>query len=164
MTWIEYTALGITSLIFLIGLAACLLPVIPGSVIVWLGVLIHKLWLGDASVSWRIVIITAVLMLLGQLADFLLGIWGARRFGASWKGAVGAFLGAFVGFFVPPPLFWLIVGPILGAIIGELLAGRSLKAGGRAGAGTVVGAIVAFGLKFGLSVGVIVIFFFALIF
>lgn len=159
MTWIEYTALGVTTLIFMLGLAGSLLPVVPGSLIVWLGVLIHRLWMGaDASVTWKIVILTGIITLIGQLADFVMGVWGARRFGASWKGAMGAFIGAFVGFFIPPPLFWLIVGPVIGAIIGEMAAGRSFRDGGKAGIGTVVGGIIAFALKFGLSVCVIALF------
>jgi uncharacterized protein YqgC (DUF456 family) len=163
MTWLEYTALGVSSLIFLIGLAASLLPVVPGSLIVWMGVIVHKLWMGDASVAWKIVLITGVLTLIGQLADLVMGIWGARKFGATWKGAFGALLGAVIGFFIPPPLFWLIVGPVIGAIIGELAAGRSFKAGSKAGFGTVVGSIVAFALKFGLSVCVVSLFFLGLL-
>jgi hypothetical protein len=159
----EWTALSVASLVFMIGLAGSLLPVVPGSLIVWLGVIVHRLWMGaDASVAWKVVILTGVLTLLGQLADFVMGVWGARRFGATWKGAVGAFAGAFVGFFIPPPLFWLIVGPIIGAVIGELAAGRTFREGGKAGVGTVVGGIVAFALKFGISVCVIALFFFDL--
>lgn len=161
----EYTALGVCSLIFMIGLAGSLLPVVPGSLIVWLGVITHRLWMGaDDSVTWKIVIIGGVLTLFGQLADFVMGVWGARRFGASWKGAVGAFVGAFIGFFIPPPLFWLIVGPIVGAVIGELAAGRSFREGGKAGFGTVVGGVLAFALKFGISVCVIALFFLDLFF
>lgn len=158
MTWVEYTALGVTGLIFLIGLVTSLLPVVPGNFIVWAGVIVHKLWLGDASVSWQIVIITGVLTLLGQAGDLLLGIWGARKFGATWKGAVGALLGAGIGFFVPPPLFWLIVGPILGAIAGEIYAGRTWQDGSRAGLGTIIGGAVAFAVKFGISVCIVGIF------
>lgn len=160
MTAMEYTALGVCSLIFMLGLVGSLLPVVPGSLIVWLGVIVHRLWLGaEASVTWKIIIICGVLTLLGQVADFVMGVWGARRFGATWKGAVGAFVGAFIGFFIPPPLFWLIVGPIVGAIVGELAAGRTLRDGGKAGFGTVVGGVVAFALKFGISVCVIALFF-----
>jgi uncharacterized protein YqgC (DUF456 family) len=164
MTWIEYTALSVTSLIFLIGLATSLLPMIPGSLIVWTSILIHKLWMGDASVAWNIVILTGIITLIGQLADIVMGIWGARKFGASWKGAVGALLGAFIGLFIPPQLFWLIVGPVIGAIIGELLAGRTFKAGSKAGFGTVIGGIIAFALKFGLSVCVVAVFYASLLF
>ncbi|MFW2480256.1 MAG: DUF456 domain-containing protein [Lentimonas sp.] len=161
MTWIEYTALGVTLLIFMVGLFGSLLPVVPGSFIVWLGVLVHRLWMGpEDSVTWKIVILTGIIILIGQVADFVMGIWGARKFGASWKGALGAFLGALIGIFIPPQPLWLIVGPFIGAIIGELAAGRSFKAGGKAGVGTVVGGIVAFALKFGLSVCVIALFLF----
>jgi len=159
MTWIETTALGVTTLIFLLGLASSLLPVVPGSLIVWTGVIIHKLWLGDASVSWKVVIIAGLITLVSQVMDFLMGVWGARKFGASWKGAVGALLGAFIGFFLPPPLLWLILGPIIGAIIGELCAGRTLQAGSKAGVGTIIGGLVAFALKFGLSVCVVTLFY-----
>jgi uncharacterized protein YqgC (DUF456 family) len=113
-------------------------------------------------VTWNIVILTGILTLFGQIVDFLMGIWGARKFGASWKGAIGAFVGAFIGFFVPPPLFWLIVGPIAGAVVGELAAGRTFRDGGKAGVGTVVGGIIAFALKFGISMCVIALFFFDL--
>lgn len=164
MTAIEYTALGVSSLIFLIGLLTSLLPIVPGSLIVWIGVIVHKLWLGEASITWKMVIVAGVLTLIGQLADFFMGVWGARRFGASWQGALGAFVGAIVGFFIPPPLFWLIVGPILGAVAGELVAGRTLRDGSKAGIGTVIGGILAFALKFGISVFVIAAFFLDLFF
>lgn len=163
MTGMEWITLSVATLIFMFGLVGSLLPVVPGSFIVWLGVIMHRLWMGaDASVTWKIVILTGILTLFGQIVDFLMGIWGARKFGASWKGAVGAFVGAFVGFFVPPPLFWLIVGPIAGAVVGELAAGRTFREGGKAGVGTVVGGIIAFALKFGISMCVIALFFFDL--
>ena len=158
----QYLALIVVALIFLVGIVGTILPIIPGSLIVWSGILVHKLWLGDSSIGWKIVIITGVLMLIGQLADIFLGIWGARRFGASWKGATGAFIGAIVGIFIPPQPLWIILGPVIGAVLGELTAGRTLKEGGRAGFGTVVGAALAFALKFGLSLSIVALFFIAL--
>ena len=160
MTLMEYTALGLCSVIFILGLFGSLLPIVPGTLIVWIGVITHRLWIGaENSVTWKIVIIAGLLMLIGQVADFVLGAWGARKFGASRKGTMGAFLGAFIGFFVPPPLLWLILGPILGAVVGELAAGRTLQDGSKAGIGTVIGGILAFALNFGISVSVIVLFF-----
>lgn len=164
MTWVEYTALGVSSAIFLTGLVTSLLPVVPGNFIVWCGILLHKLWMGDSSVGWDIVLITGLITLVGQLADIFMGTWGARKFGASWKGAMGAILGASIGFFLPPPLFWLIVGPIIGAVVGELYAGRTWQDGSKAGVGTVIGNVLAFTLKFGLSVCVVGIFFLGLFF
>ncbi|PXA03393.1 hypothetical protein DDZ13_11905 [Coraliomargarita sinensis] len=164
MNWIEITALCICMLIFLAGLVTSLLPVVPGNFVVWAGVIVHKLWLGDASVSWKIVLITGVLTLIGQTGDLVLGLWGAKKFGASWKGALGALLGACIGFFLPPPLLWLVIGPIIGAVAGEIYAGRTWQDGSRAGIGTIVGGAIAFAVKFGLSVCVVGIFFLGLFF
>lgn len=159
MTWIEYTALATSSLIFIIGLLSSVLPVIPGNVIVWSGILIHKLWMTDASVSWKLVWITGGITLFSLLADLAFGYWGAKRFGASWKGAVGALVGACIGLFLPPPILWLILGPIIGAIVGELIAGRSFRDGGKAGFGTILGSVLSFGVKLGLSACVILLFY-----
>ncbi|WP_269524668.1 DUF456 domain-containing protein [Coraliomargarita parva] len=158
MTWIEYTALGVSLLIFLIGLASAVLPIVPGNAVVWMGVVVHKLWMGEASVSWKIVILTGLVTLFSLLVDLLLGYWGARKFGASWKGALGALIGAAVALFIPPPLLWLIIGPIIGAVVGELAAGRNWRAGSKAGFGTILGSVLAFGVKFGLSLFVIGLF------
>lgn len=163
MNWIEMIAHCTVAVIFLIGLVSALLPVIPGSLIVWLGVLTHQLWMTEASVGWKVVASTGVLTLIGLIGDLFLGLWGARKFGASWKGAVGAILGACIGFVLPPPIFWLIVGPIVGAVIGELAAGRTWQAGSKAGVGTILGAALAFALKFGLSVCVVALFYLSLL-
>ena len=164
MTWIEYSALAVSSVIFIIGLITSLLPVVPGNFIVWAGIVVHKLWMGDSSVGWDIVLLTLGITIVGQLADVFMGIWGARKFGASWKGALGAFGGALIGFVIPPPIFWLIVGPVVGAVIGELYAGRTWQDGSKAGIGTVIGGVLAFALKFGLSLCILGIFFLGLFF
>lgn len=163
MTWLNLTAHVVIALIFLVGLVGSLLPAMPGSLVIWIGVLIHKLWMGDFSVSWQIVVLTGVITAFGLIADFVFGYWGAKQFGATWRGAVGAVIGALLGLFIPPPLFWLIFGPIVGAVVGELTAGRDIKAGGKAGIGTLIGGVLAFAVKFGLSLCVIAIFYFSLV-
>jgi uncharacterized protein len=67
-----------------------------------------------------------------------------------------------IGLFLPPPLFWLIVGPIVSATAGELYAGRNWQDGSRAGLGTLIGGAIAFALKFGLTICVVAIFLFGL--
>jgi len=158
----ELLAHSVVACVFLAGLITCFLPVLPGSCIVWCGVLLHQLWMRDASVGWQVVLLTGGLTTLGLISDAALSFWGAKQFGATWKGALGAVLGAGIGLFLPPPLLWLLLGPILGAIAGELYAGRSLRAGSRAGIGTLLGAAVALALKFGLSLCVIVWFYHAI--
>ena len=67
--------------------------------------------------------------------------------GATWKGAVGALVGGVVGIFIPPPLFWIFVGPVVGAVLGEMLGGRGVRDAGRAGWGTFLGSMVALAAK-----------------
>jgi len=151
----------VTVVIFAIGVAGCFLPVLPGTVIVWLGVLVHKLALGDESVSWGFFAVATALAVVAQGLDFACSYWGARRFGASWQGAVGALAGAVIGlaFFNIPGL---ILGPIAGAVLVELIRDRNWRRAGRAGVGTVVGGIAAFVLKLAISCAIIAGFFWAL--
>jgi uncharacterized protein YqgC (DUF456 family) len=145
-----------------LGLLGTLLPILPGTVIAFAGIVVHKLLLGEASVSWEFVAIAFGITLLTLVIDAWCTWWGARRFGASWKGALGAVLGGLFGliFFNLPGL---ILGPIAGAVLFELLDNRSGPEAARAGAGTVVGAVVAFILKIGLTTGMAAGFYFALV-
>lgn len=156
-------ALLVVAVLFLVGLVASLLPVVPGTLIIWIGILVYKLWVPQ-GLGWTFVIVTGLLTLFAQLVDLFCSYYGARRFGATWYGGVGALLGAVIGpllLSVIPgygTILGLIIGPVIGAVAGELLAGRSLKEGGRAGLGSVLGGVLAFAIKLFLSFVMIVWF------
>lgn len=158
-TDLNWLALTIVYFIILFGVVGSLLPILPGCFIIWIGFVIYWLWTGGVGVTF--IIITALLVILAQVLDFVASYYGARKFGASWRGGVGALLGAIIGptvlTLIPGigTIVGLIVGPILGAFLGELSAGRSIKEGGRAGIGTVVGGLVAFAMKFGIALGMV---------
>ncbi|MEO0795817.1 MAG: DUF456 domain-containing protein [Verrucomicrobiota bacterium] len=153
-------ALIVVYLIVLIGLLGSLLPVLPGCFIIWCGILIYKFWIPE-DYTWTFVAINALLVILAQVLDFLAGLWGARKFGASWRGGIGALIGAILGPFVLSVIpglgtvAGLILGPVIGAFLGELSAGRTIKEGGKAGVGTVVGGMVAFAMKFAIALGMV---------
>jgi len=148
-------ALLVSSLFIVVGLVGTLLPVIPGVVVTWVGILIFKLW-EPAAVSWTLVLVCAGLAIFAQILDFLASYYGARHFGATWRGGVGALIGAILGPFLLgallTPIGGLIVGPIVGAVVGELSAGRTARESGRAGLGTIVGGLVAAILKLAIAV------------
>ncbi|WP_269538945.1 DUF456 domain-containing protein [Cerasicoccus fimbriatus] len=157
----HWLALSVTFLIFLIGLLGSLLPVIPGCFVVWLGALIYWLWVPEGGVGLVYILSTAGLVILAQLLDFIASYYGARKFGGTWRGGVGALLGAIFGplllSLIPGigTIAGLILGPIIGAVLGELSAGRTFKEGGKAGFGTVVGGLVSFAMKFAIAVAMI---------
>ena len=151
----------LVALFFLLALAGMILPVLPGTLLAFLGVLIHQVWVGDASVGWGFVGLAAGLVVLSMVVDYLATLWGARRFGASWQGAIGALVGGIVGavFFSLPGI---ILGPIVGAIVFEYIQQRNAAQALRAGWGTFLGGLIAFAAKLACTIGVIGGFYFAL--
>lgn len=146
-------------LLFLVGLLGTFVPILPGLPLIWLGILLDKVVSGADSVSWAIVAITAAITIVAQALDYLLSYWGVKRFGGTWRGGVGALIGLVAGFFLPPPLLWIIIAPIVGAIAGELVGGSTFKTAGKAGVGTLIGGIFSFVLKIGLGMTMIGLFF-----
>ena len=88
---------GMVYLTLLIGAIGSFLPIIPGPLMGFLGILVFKLCVPSIDLSWWTVAIFAVLAGVAQLVDLLFSWVGAKKFGATWKGALGAILGAIVG-------------------------------------------------------------------
>lgn len=149
--------MGLAVLCFVVGLLGTVLPILPGTVIVWAGIVAHWFWMGERSVSGRFVLITLGVTILVQLLDVLFTWWGARRFGATWKGALGAVLGGIVGIFFGP--MGIIIGPIVGAILFEYINLRNHDQALKAGVGAIVGGLLSMVVKIVLTAGMIAAFF-----
>ena len=163
MTALSLPLLIVTSSLFATGLIGTFLPIIPGTFLIWLGIFIHKLFLGDTSVSWTFIIVATALTFLAHALDYLCNFWGAKRFGASWQGGLGAVLGGVLGIFLFN-IIGLIIGPIAGVIIVEFIRNRNIHQATKAGLGTIVGGIVAFIAKFTITCIMIIEFYISLFF
>ena len=141
MSATEITGFVLALLVMLLGLIGSVLPGLPGTPLIFLAALGHKLWLGDHSVSWWIVGLLGVVTGLTLLVDYIAAAYGAKKMGATWRGVVGAALGAILGLLWLP--FGLIVGPFLGATLLEFSTGKEWRAAGKAGAGDPVHAAAA---------------------
>jgi uncharacterized protein YqgC (DUF456 family) len=121
-----------------IGLIGVVLPIFPGTVIILAAAILHRVTLGpQKSIGWWSLAILVALTVTSYGLD-LLGSWyGARRFGATRWGLVGAVLGAIVGLFFGLP--GLLLGPFVGAFAAEIIAGKQLIAAGRASWGALLG-------------------------
>jgi uncharacterized protein YqgC (DUF456 family) len=93
---------------------------------------------------------------LSLLLDFLAGMLGAKKFGATWRGMVGAVIGGVIGLFFALP--GIIMGPFLGAMILEMTGGKEFKIAAKAGAGAVIGLLLGVIGKFSICVMMIALF------
>src|SRR6185369_9583960 len=83
----------------------------------------------------------------------LAGALGAKKFGSTWRGALGAIIGGLVGLFLGP--IGILVGPFLGAMLFEIVGGKKYKEAANAGLGAMIGLILGIVGKF--SIGVLMI-------
>jgi len=132
------------SLLMILGIAGCLLPVLPGPPLAYLGLIaIHLTSKIDFSskflVSWGIITIVV------SILDYVIPIWGTKLFGGSKYGIWGCMAGLLAGLFFPPA--GLIIGPFIGAVAGEMIAGNKNNAL-RAGFGSFIGFFAGIIVKF----------------
>lgn len=153
----EIIGLSLALIVMLAGLLCSILPVIPGIPIILVAAIGHRLYFGAHGVSNLILIVLAVLTIVSVAFDFLAGMVGANKFGATWRGAVGAIVGGIVGLFFNLP--GIILGPFLGATLFELLGDREMKMALKAGLGATIGMFAGIVGKF--VIGVIMILLFA---
>lgn len=106
-------------LLMWVGIAGSLLPVLPGTPISWLGLVMLYLSPSLTFDGWFIGI-TGMVAIGLYVLDYIIPAWGTKRFGGSKAGAWGATIGLFIGLIAPIP-FGIILGPILGALLGELI-------------------------------------------
>ncbi len=111
----------------LVGVAGCVVPMLPGPPIAFLGMLLAQ-WSGRADFSTRFFLIWGAVTIAVTVIDYFLPIWMTKRFGGSKQATRGATVGIVVGMFFMPA--GIILGPFFGALIGELLRNRedSVKA------------------------------------
>lgn len=128
-----------------LGFAGTILPALPGPPLVFAGLLLAA-WIDDFQrVGAVTLVLLGALTLLSALIDFMAGVYGAKRLGASRLAVAGAAVGTIVGIFLGIP--GLVLGPFLGALSGEFLArGNALRAG-RVAFGTWLGMLIAMAVK-----------------
>jgi len=130
----------------LIGLAGCILPVIPGPALSFLALIILSFAKNWEPFSATFLIIMAGLAILVTLLDYVVPVFGAKKYGASKSGVWCSMIGMLIGVLFFPP-WGMLIGAFVGAIAGELLAGKEGKKSLRAAWGVFLGNVVSIGLK-----------------
>ncbi|MCB0457649.1 MAG: DUF456 domain-containing protein [Flavobacteriaceae bacterium] len=105
-------------LFMLVGIAGSILPILPGTPISWLGLVV--LYLAPSlEFDWTFIIITGIVGIGIYIMDYIIPALGTKQFGGSKAGAWGTTIGLVMGILAPIP-FGIIIGPFVGALVGEL--------------------------------------------
>jgi uncharacterized protein YqgC (DUF456 family) len=142
--------------LMLAGLLGSFLPALPGTPLIVLGALVYAFSTDFDAVGLPELLVLGGISILAYVLDYTAGALGAKKFGGSWWGAVGALLGAIAGFFFGP--LGLVLGPIVGALIGELVRSRHLRTSIRSAFGTIVGMLLGTVAKLSLAIAMIGLF------
>jgi uncharacterized protein len=117
----------ISGIAIVVGVLGVLIPVLPGLLLCWLGVLLWAV-LGDAGGGrWVVLALATVVAVAGTVIKYL---WPGRRLkttGVPTSSLVAGGVLGLIGFFVVP-----VVGLVLGFVLGVWLAERARLGPGRA--------------------------------
>ncbi len=145
-----------------IGVAGIVLPTVPGTPLIYIGLLLAAWGDGFQYVSIGTMIFLGILTLVAFVADFVSGSLGAKHVGASREAVIGAFLGTIVGIFFG--FVGVFFGPFIGAVIGEFIVRRNMEQAGFVGIATWFGFILGVGMKLMLAFAMVGIFIIAYVF
>jgi uncharacterized protein YqgC (DUF456 family) len=152
----------LAALLIVVGIVGTVLPVLPGVALVFAGMLLAAWADGFQHVGTVTLVVLGILSALALAVDFIAGMLGAKRVGASRQAVIGAALGTLVGIFFGLP--GLLLGPFVGALVGELVAGGSLRKATDVGVGAWVGFLVGVVLKLGVCFAMLGVFALAFVF
>jgi uncharacterized protein YqgC (DUF456 family) len=142
--------------LIVIGVIGTFLPVLPGALLVFGGMLLAAWIDGFQRVGWITLVVLGVLTLLVFIVDIVSSLLGAKRVGASKLAIIGAAIGTVVGMFFG--LVGIVIAPFIGAVVGEVMARGQLAPAARVGIGTWLGLLVGTLAKFALVLAMVGVF------
>ena len=135
----------------LLGIIGSFLPVLPGPITGWIGLLLLHLT-EIIPMDWTFLGITLGVAVIIWGLDYVIPAWGTKKFGGSKYGIWGTVFGLIIGILFLGPL-GIIIGPFAGAFIGELIHDSTdSKRAAKAAFGSFVGFMFSTGLKFLVSI------------
>ena len=131
-------------ILMLVGLAGCILPFLPGPPLCYLALLIQQLQ-SSPPYSTDFLLWWAGITLVITGLDYVIPVYGTKRFGGTKYGMWGCVIGLIAGLWLGP--FGLILGPFAGAFIGELIGNAESDHALRAALGSFIGFLLGTLLK-----------------
>jgi uncharacterized protein YqgC (DUF456 family) len=138
-------------LMVLLGILGSFVPMLPGPLTGWLGLLIIH-FTSVIPMNYMFLGITFSVAMIIWILDYIIPAMGTKHFGGSKYGVYGTTIGVLIGLLSPVP-FGILIGAFLGAFIGELLfdskdTNRALKASFGSFIGLLASATIKFSIAF----------------
>ena len=130
--------------LILIGIIGSILPLIPGPPIAYVGLLVQQLR-PEKPFSTQFLLIWLGIVIVIVVLDYVIPIWGTKKFGGTKYGMWGCTLGFLAAFWMGP--WGIIIGPFLGAFIGEMMANPDSSKAFKSALGSFVGFLLGSFLK-----------------
>jgi uncharacterized protein len=156
-SWLPILIYWLLVATILLGVVGAFIPAIPGPSLIVGAVIIAGFVYGWPQVQVALVVALVVLALCFAI-EYLAGILGGQKAGASHWGQIGSMVGLGLGVFgllpalpLGGPLIGIFLGPFIGAVAGEMLYLQKetdvpgierLQKALKAGIGIVVGSVV----------------------
>ena len=130
---------------------------IPGTLLIWIAVLIYALINGFSSIGTFSFIIITIIAIATGTADLWMPLLGAKSGGASGRSLLMGTVGGIIGTFVAP-LLGTIIGYAIGILVGEYQKRGDWNAAFKASVGGVAGWGVATAIQLGGGLLMLAIF------
>mgnify|MGYP006140723387 FL=1 len=142
-------------LLCIIGLIGSFVPIIPGPITSWLGLLILHLT-SIINLNYTFLVGTFTKAISVFILDMIIPLIGLKKLGGTKKGIIGATIGLLLGFFMGP--IGILSGPFIGALSGELTNNLGFTKALKAAIGTLIGFLAGIAMKFSVSFAFLIIF------
>jgi uncharacterized protein YqgC (DUF456 family) len=123
-------------ILVIIGLVGSFLPFLPGPPLAYAGLWIQQLR-DDKPFSIKFLLIWAGITAIILFLDYIIPIYGTKKYGGSKYGIWGCAIGFIAAFWLGP--LGIIIGPFIGAFIGELIAHQDSSKALKAATGSFIG-------------------------
>lgn len=142
----EVLIILLAGLFILLGIAGSFLPLIPGPLTSWLGILILS-FMPSILIENQFLIFSFCIAFAIFILDNIIPILGVKKFGGGKASIIGSSIGLILGILFLGP-FGLLFGPFAGAFIGELIMNFNDKKGAlKAAYGALIGFFTGIFLK-----------------
>ena len=143
----DYVLMISAIVVIIIGFIGDIIPGIPGTPVSYLALLLLH-WTDRITYSSQFLLITGLICAVITVLDYVVPIWGTKKFGGTKAGTRGSTIGLIIGILVLPALgivlgpfglLGILGGPFVGAYIGEKMGGTPDNLAWRSAFGSFIG-------------------------